>query len=119
MLADADRLSSVQRTALNRADESLVISSISIWEAAMLAGRGRIVIDAPAESWLDELLAVRGLEVMPITPAIAVESVSLPGELHKDPADRLIVATARKLNCPLVTCDQKIEAYEHVRVSPR
>jgi PIN domain nuclease of toxin-antitoxin system len=51
-----------------------------------------------------------------ITPAIAIEAYSLPDEFHKDPADRIIVATARVYNCPLVTIDQNIVAYPHVRL---
>ena len=52
---------------------------------------------------------------MQVDNEIAVKSVELPGEFHKDPADRLIVATARKMAAPLVTADDKIRAYPHVR----
>jgi PIN domain nuclease of toxin-antitoxin system len=52
---------------------------------------------------------------VPVDNEIAVRSVELPGEIHKDPADRMIVATARKLAAPLVTADEKIQNYPHVR----
>lgn len=52
--------------------------------------------------------------LIPITPTIAIEAYSLPGDFHKDLADRIIVATARVYNCPLVTVDQNIIAYPHV-----
>ena len=68
---------------------------------------------------MESALARSGITVLPLTPDIAVESVQLPGEFHRDPADRILVATARIHACPLVTADEKILAYPHVRaVSP-
>ena len=55
------------------------------------------------------------MRFLPVDVEIATKSVELPGEFHKDPADRIIVATARKLAAPLITKDDKIRAYPHVK----
>ena len=60
-------------------------------------------------------LVQAGCELLPLTPSIVAESTQLPGSFHRDPADQLIVATARALDCILVTEDAKILAYPHVR----
>ncbi|MFT3772221.1 MAG: type II toxin-antitoxin system VapC family toxin [Minicystis sp.] len=94
----------------------LGVSAISCWEIAKLVERGRLVLPCPVEDWLDTALGYPGVELVPISPRIAVESTQLPGDFHDDPADQLIVATARVLDCPLMTADQKIRAYPHVTV---
>jgi PIN domain nuclease of toxin-antitoxin system len=66
-------------------------------------------------AWLKVVEEIEEVKFIPVDDAIAVESVTLPGELHKDPADRLIVATARKFGVPIVTADEKIRNYSHVR----
>ena len=66
--------------------------------------------------WFSIALAEEGMLSIPITPAIAIESYSLPEEFHKDPADRIIVATARTYDCPLMTNDSSILAYPHVQL---
>lgn len=90
------------------------IASISLWEFAMMAQRGRIQLTISAQEWLDYALQNARTKVLPLSAEIAVDSCNLPGEFHKDPADRLIVATARFHNIPLVTKDQKIRDYKHV-----
>ncbi len=98
---------------------SLLVSPISAWEVAMLERRGRIRLGRSISLWLDEALSAPGLNVTPLTPRIAAASCHLPGPFHPDPADRMIVATARDLGCTLVTEDQRIRAYGragHVRV---
>ncbi|EGJ31709.1 MULTISPECIES: type II toxin-antitoxin system VapC family toxin [Moorena] len=77
---------------------------------------GRIVLPVPIREWFEIALAQEGVILISITPAIAVDAQSLPGEFHKDPADRIIVATARGCDCPVVTVDQKILNYPHVDV---
>ena len=59
-------------------------------------------------------LVYPGMQLLPLTPDIVIESTQLPGEFHRDPADQLIVATARVYNCPLITSDGKISRYPHV-----
>ena len=67
------------------------------------------------ESWFDEVSQIDGVRFMPVDNEIGIKSTVLPGDFHKDPADRMIVATARKLAVPLVTADEKIRNYEHVK----
>ncbi len=93
--------------------EEIIISSISSWEIALLIARNRLVLSMDLESWLDEVSYIEGVRFMPVDNDIAIKSIKLPGEFHKDPADRMIVATARKLAAPLITADEKIRAYEH------
>ena len=66
-------------------------------------------------SWLATVAEIEAIRFFPVDVEIAMKSVDLPGEFHKDPADRMIVATARKLAVPLVTKDEKIRAYAHVK----
>jgi PIN domain nuclease of toxin-antitoxin system len=89
----------------------LRISAISLWEIALLAARGRIVLGKPAGLWLDEALANPGPAIEPLSPRIAVESCELPDPFHADPADRMIVATARVTNAALMTRDRRILDY--------
>ena len=90
---------------------SLYLSAISLWEISMLAKKGRITLEIPCLKWIDQALQMPGLELVPLTPAIAVESSFLPGDFHGDPADRMIVATARVIQATLITRDVKIINY--------
>ncbi len=92
----------------------LGISIISCWEVAKLVELKRLVLPKPVEDWMGQALAYPGIQLLSLTPRIVVESTSLPGGFHRDPADQLIVATARVYNCPLVTLDAQIMAYPHV-----
>ena len=93
----------------------IAISSISAWEIAMLIQRKRIALAMDLREWLATVGQIAGVRFVPVDNLIAVESESLPGEFHRDPADRMIVATARKLGKPVVTMDEKIRNYPHVR----
>jgi PIN domain nuclease of toxin-antitoxin system len=93
----------------------VLVSAITAWEIAMLVQRGRLVLAMNIEEWLRALESIKGVSFVPITPQVAVQSVNLPGQFHQDPADRIIVALARALNAPLVTADEKIQRYAHVR----
>lgn len=90
---------------------TLTIAAISLWEVALLAARQRIVLGKPIELWLDEALAPPGPEIEPLTSAIAAESCGLPDGFHQDPADRMIVATARISGATLITRDHRILDY--------
>lgn len=90
-------------------------SSISAWEIAMLVSKGKLELSVDVSEWLDTIAAIDGLRFMPVDNRVAVGSLSLPGDFHADPADRIIVALARELSAPLVTADEKIRAYPHVR----
>ena len=93
----------------------IVISSISAWEISMLIQKGRLLLTVDVESWLDQVAQIDGVMFYPVDNEIALKSVSLPGNFHRDPADRMIVATARKLALPLITTDEKILRYRHVK----
>ena len=84
------------------------VADISLWEVAMLVARGRLALDVPLEEWLDAAAHPRSVRVVPITPAIAAGVADLPAEFQRDPADRLIVATCRALDAPLLTRDDRI-----------
>lgn len=102
------------------AHESLLLSVISVREVGMLESKGRIALRQPIQAWVDEALLTPGLQLVPLTPEIAVESTRLPGEFHADPADRILVATARLLGVPLLTRDSRIRDYGlggHVQIS--
>lgn len=88
----------------------LYLSAISIWEIAMLQKQDKIALHQPIHAWIQN--ATQGIQVVPVSTAIALESVLLPHFSHKDPADRFIVATARILEVPLLTQDEKILAYQ-------
>ncbi len=90
------------------------IASISIWEFAMMVTKGRINVKIDPKRWLNNAIGKSGLRVIELTPEIAMESCNLPGDFHKDPADRIIVTTARTHNLTLLTKDRKILEYSHV-----
>ena len=114
---DEAKLSGAAMAAINSElnGGDIVISSISAWELAMLVERGRLTLAMDVAEWLKIAGQVEGVHFVPVDNEIAVKSTELPGEFHKDPADRMIVATARKLAAPLVTADEKIRNYPHVR----
>lgn len=110
-------LSKKAKAAIERemAGGEIVVSSISAWEIAMLVQRDRLFLSMDVGSWLATVAAIEAVRFLPVDVEIALKAVDLPGEFHKDPADRMIVATARKLAVPLVTKDEKIRAYAHVK----
>ena len=91
------------------------ISSISIWEFAMMVAKKRIELKISPAKWLTRAIDETGIMVIELSPDIATDSCNLPGEFHKDPADRIIVATARVHNLTLLTKDQKILDYPNVK----
>ena len=113
-MSGSERLTDTQRQVIEAADEEVGVSAITCWEVAKLVERDRLSLDRPAEQWLREALSYPGVLLLELTPEIAVASTQLPGESHRDPADQIIVATARVTGSRLVTSDGKILAYEHV-----
>ncbi|SAL84022.1 twitching motility protein PilT [Caballeronia choica] len=98
-----------------RSEGELIVSSISAWEISLLVKRERLSISTDVNSWLATVNEIEALRFVPVDNEIALKAVELPGEFHKDPADRMIVATARALAAPLITKDQKIRDYAHVK----
>ena len=94
---------------------NLLLSVMSVWELGILEAKGRIQLHAPCEQWVREALAMPGLSVAPLTPEIALASSRLPQPFHGDPADRIIVATARTMGVRLATRDSKILEYGRQR----
>lgn len=90
---------------------SLRISAISVWEIGMLEAKGRIRFKMDCLEWVQQALSAPGTILTPLSPEIAIESSRLPGNFHGDPADRIIVATARHLHGILVTQDKNILNY--------
>jgi PIN domain nuclease of toxin-antitoxin system len=91
-----------------RGTEPLLVSDISLWEIATLYELGRIVLDVPLRQWLTSATAPPLVRCVDISPDIAAEVASLPSTFHRDPADRIIVATARVLGATLLTLDERI-----------
>src|ERR1700691_4521290 len=112
-----ERLSRAGLEAIRSAEleGNLRISVISIWELAMLEKRGRVALPMNVRTWVEQALSKPGIAVAPLTPEIAIESVHLPGEMHGDPADRMLVATARVLGAKLVTKDAQLIRYSRQR----
>ena len=77
----------------------------------MLEAKGRITLSVNCHDWVNAALGAPGVSWVPLDPGILIESSRLPGAFHGDPADRMIVATARKLDATVVTRDQGILAY--------
>jgi PIN domain nuclease of toxin-antitoxin system len=98
-----------------RAVEGIGVSIISCWEVAKLVEYGRLKLPQDVAEWLGVALVYPGVRLLDLTPAIVVESTRLPQPFHKDPADQMIVATARIHDCLLATADDKILNYAHVR----
>ncbi len=111
------RLTHAQRRYIEEHEGSgLGVSAISCWEVAKLVQLGRLTLPLPIDEWMDRALSYPRVRLLTLTPAIAIELTRLPGEFHRDPADQIIVATARLLDCPLLTADDRILAYPHVRL---
>lgn len=96
-------------------DGIILVCAISAWEIALLVGRDRLTLTMNLDDWITTVKEINGLRFVPVDETLGIESTRLPGDFHKDPADRMITALARHFNVPLVTADEKIRAYKHVR----
>jgi PIN domain nuclease of toxin-antitoxin system len=101
-------------------EKRLCVSIMSVWEVALLNAKGRLHLPVPVPRWIELALSMPQITLLPLAdPAVMVDACHLPGDFHPDPADRILVATARAENATLVTRDEKILAYAqagHVRV---
>ena len=109
-LGDRRRLSATQRDVVASADAGspLLVSDISLWEVATLHSLGRIRLAIPLREWLEKAAAPPLVRRQGISPAIAETVAALPDSFHRDPADRILVATARVLDATLLTQDRRI-----------
>jgi len=110
-----ERITRTQRAIIDNTHHQLGICSISLWEIALGSSRGRIAYEGDLNDWLQAIVALPRSVLLPLSAEIAIESVRLPGQFHRDPADQIIVATARVHDCELMTSDGKILNYPHVR----
>lgn len=108
-----DRFSRSALTATERAARAgaLRVSVMSVWEVGMLESKGRLELKMNCAEWVRQALATPGLALAALTPEIAIESSRLPGQFHGDPADRLLVATARIEGVSLMTKDDRLLEY--------
>ena len=110
-----ERLTPTQAQVIEANETDVIgVSAISCWEIAKLVEYGRLELPCSLEEWFEDALSYPGIRLLELTPEIAIESTQLPGEFHRDPADQMIVATARVYGCPLVTSDGRLLEYPHV-----
>lgn len=115
--SEAGRLSAAQKRALQEVERTgspAAISAITLWELANMVASGRVRIAVPLEAWLEEIETHPLIEVLPVTARIVADSVRLGVDFHKDPADRIIVATARCHGLQLMTADERIRRWGRV-----
>lgn len=110
MVEDHPRLGDEAAILLNRAacEDRIAVSAITPWEIALLVSKKRIDLHRDPLEWLNAALSLSGIHLVPLDPEIAVASTRLPFEMHSDPADRILVATARHLGATLVTADRAL-----------
>lgn len=114
---DPTPLSEPAKMAIDTAVQSkaVYVSCISSWEIALLVERGRLRLALDVRDWICRCEALPFLTFVAVDNAIAIESVRLPDFPHADPADRIIAATALSLGATLVTKDDKLRNYPHVK----
>lgn len=111
--ANTDELSATDRRHLDalQMTKRLHISAISILELARLVSAGKLDLGMTIERFIEEATAEGNLTLLPLSPQILIESTRLPGDIHRDPSDRLLIATAREHGLTLITRDKDILKY--------
>lgn len=99
------------------ARDELLLSAISVWEFTKLIEKGRLGVSCDPEEWVEQALRMPGLRLVPLSPRIAYRSTVLPAPFHEDPADQIIVATAREEDATILTKDERVLSYPHVRAA--
>lgn len=112
-----EQLSAKALAAINQpgSDDELLLSAISPWEFAKLVEKGRLSVSIDPEAWIEQALQLPGLRLVPLTPRIAYRSTVLPAPFHRDPGDQILAATAREFDAVLVTRDERLQKYPHVK----
>ena len=95
--------------------EEILLSAISLWEFCKLLEKGRLAISCDTEEWIKQATIMPKLRIVSLSPSIAYRSTVLPQPFHDDPADQIIVATAREENATILTIDKRIHSYRHVK----
>ncbi|KND57544.1 hypothetical protein BSCH_00946c [Candidatus Paraburkholderia schumanniana] len=96
-------------------DGEIAISTMTAWEVMLLVKKGRLGLTMDVGGWLDKVNRINCVRFVSMDRNIAIAAADLRGDFHKDPADRIIVATARSLSAPLLTKDEQIRSYDHVK----
>jgi PIN domain nuclease of toxin-antitoxin system len=117
MHAFPDKLSAKAKAAIKgrNADDELMLSSISIWEVCKLVEKGRISLFEDLEAWVTSALDIPDLRLVPLDFRVFHRSTTLPQPFHSDPADQMIVATARLRDATIITKDKLLRQYPHVK----
>ncbi|WP_392479876.1 type II toxin-antitoxin system VapC family toxin [Nostoc sp. C110] len=117
LLHNPSQLSSQAQAAIDSEEpqSGLLVSTISVWEIAIKFSIGKLTLPLPIDEWYSLARTHSGIVIESLNPLDAIASTQLPDNFHKDPADRIIVAIARRYGIPLVTCDAKILNYPHVQ----
>ena len=112
-----EKLSQKVKKLIGEADgyEEMLLSAISPWEFSKLLEKRRIGISCDPENWINSALDMPKFRLVPLSPGLAYRSTVLPQPFHSDPADQIIVATAREENATILTKDERILAYKNVR----
>ncbi len=116
-VSNPERLSKAAKKAVDASIENneVFISSISAWEVALLVAKERLKLTMDVTDWISKSERLPFLQFVPVDNSLAVKSVNLPQPLHQDPADRIIIATAMNIGAPIVTKDEKLRGYPHVK----
>lgn len=106
----------LSKAALNAIDNaaatrSVYVPLISVWEITMLTVKKRLQLDRPVRQWVEDAFEKPGLQLLPMTTDIAIEAALLSAPMHKDPTDRMIVASAQVEHLTLITCDKPMIAF--------
>lgn len=113
--AEPERLGPTTAARLEDPQEALFVSPVSTLELARLTALGRLDLRPDVERWVEASLDLLACATAEVTHAVARGAYALPGDFHRDPADRLLVATARVHGLTLVTADARILDYPHVQ----
>lgn len=116
-ISDPEKLSQRVKKTIEEAEKkkAIYISSISVLEIYTLVKKNKLKFNILADNWLEKVESLPYVNFVSMDNKIAVQSVNLPDPLHKDPADRIIIATALQIGAKLITSDQKILDYPHIQ----
>ncbi len=116
-LSNPEKLSRKASEIIKRAvnNKEVYVSSISVWEIAMLVSKGRLELTMDVKDWIITVESLSFLHFVPVNNNISIKSVQLRDYVYKDPVDRIIIATSVALNAPLITKDDKILKYPYVK----
>ncbi|MFH0924633.1 MAG: type II toxin-antitoxin system VapC family toxin [bacterium] len=115
LVADHKRLSTKAKSSIMQNAGSIFVSSISAFEIAIKSRNGKLKLPMPIYKWFFEALKFHGIHEIPINSDIAINSACLP-QLHNDPCDRIIIASAIQSSMVIITCDKLISQYKQIKV---